>query len=144
MKKIATLLLSLALFAYTSYADDKPIDYEQLPAAAKAFVQAEFPSAAISFVTRDSDLLDTTYDLHFADGLKVEFNSKGEWKEISRKSAPIDDRLVPQQIRENVASRWPDARFRKIERYRQGYEVELSNGLELKYNKNFKLAEIDD
>ena len=144
MKKIATLLLSLALFAYTSYADDKPIDYEQLPAAAKAFVQAEFPSAAISFVTRDSDLLDTTYDLHFADGLKVEFNSKGEWKEISRKSAPIDDRFVPQQIRENVASRWPDARFRKIERYRQGYEVELSNGLELKYNKKFKLAEIDD
>ena len=112
MKKIATLFLSLALFTYTSYADDKPIDYEQLPAAAKAF--------------------------------KVEFNSKGEWKEISRKSAPIDDRFVPQQIRENVASRWPDARFRKIERYRQGYEVELSNGLELKYNKNFKLAEIDD
>ncbi|MCI5483163.1 MAG: PepSY-like domain-containing protein, partial [Bacteroidales bacterium] len=110
MKKIATLLLSLALFTYTSYADDKPIDYEQLPAAAKAFVQAEFPSAAISFVTRDSDLLDTTYDLHFADGLKVEFNSKGEWKEISRKSAPIDDRFVPQKIRENVASRWPDAR----------------------------------
>lgn len=144
MKKIATLLLSLALFTYTSYADDKPIDYEQLPAAAKAFVQAEFPSAAISFVTRDSDLLDTTYDLHFADGLKVEFNSKGEWKEISRKSSPIDDRFVPQKIRENVASRWPDARFRKIERYRQGYEVELSNGLELKYNKNFKLAEIDD
>ena len=79
-----------------------------------------------------------------SDGLKVEFNSKGEWKEISRKSAPIDDRFVPQQIRKNVASRWPEARFRKIERYRQGYEVELSNGLELKYNKNFKLAEIDD
>ena len=90
MKKIIALILSLSVFALSAKADDKPIDYEQLPAAAKAFIQSDFPSLSISFITRDADLLDTTYDVHFTNGLKLEFNSKGEWKEISNATALID------------------------------------------------------
>ena len=81
MKRIIALILSLSVFALSAKADDKPIDYEQLPAAARAFIQSDFPSLSISFITRDADLLDTTYDVHFTNGLKLEFNSKGEWKE---------------------------------------------------------------
>ena len=33
---------------------------------------------------------------------------------------------------------------RKIEKHRFGYEVELTNHLELKFDKNFNLKEIDD
>ena len=33
---------------------------------------------------------------------------------------------------------------RQIERDRHGYEIELTNRLELKFNKTFKLIEIDD
>ena len=144
MKKIATLILSLAALTFSAKADDRPIDFEQLPAAAKAFIQSDFPSVAISFITKDTDLLDTAYDVHLANGLKIEFNSKGEWKEISCKSAPIDNKYIPQQIRTTVASRWPDSGFKKIERYRQGYEVELTNRLELKFDRHFRLVEIDD
>ena len=144
MKKIITILLSLATFTFCAFADDKPIDYEQLPSAAKTFVKAEFPALSVSYVTRDTDLLDTTYDVHFANGLKVEFNSRGEWKEISTKTATIDSKYVPGQIVSAVATRWPGVQFRKIEKHRYGYEVELTNRLELKFDKQFRLTEIDD
>ena len=144
MKHIASLLGSLALFSVAANADDKPIDFQQLPSSAKTFIKSEFPLESISFITKDSDLLDTTYDVHFASGLKIEFGSNGEWKEISRASLPIDSRFVPKQIVAAVASRWPGAEFKKIERYRHGYEVELTNRLELKFDKKFRLTEIDD
>ena len=144
MKRIIALILSLSVFALSAKADDKPIDYEQLPAAARAFIQSDFASLSISFITRDADLLDTTYDVHFTNGLKLEFNSKGEWKEISNATALIDTKYIPKEILASIASRWPDAGIKKIERYRQGYEIELTNRLELKYDKHFRLVEIDD
>ena len=144
MKKIIVLILSLSVFALSAKADDKPIDYEQLPAAAKAFIQSDFSSLSISFITRDAGILDTTYDVHFTNGLKLEFNSKGEWKEISNATSLIDTKYIPKEILASIASRWPDAGIKKIERYRQGYEIELTNRLELKYDKHFRLVEIDD
>lgn len=57
-----------------------------------------------------------TYDVHFASGLKIEFGSNGEWKEISRTSSPVESRFVPKQIVSTVSSRWPGAEFKKIER----------------------------
>ena len=144
MKKIIVLILSLSVFALSAKADDKPIDYEQLPAAAKAFIQSDFSSLSISFITRDAGILDTTYDVHFTNGLKLEFNSKGEWKEISNATSLIDTKYITKEILASIASRWPDAGIKKIERYRQGYEIELTNRLELKYDKHFRLVEIDD
>ena len=144
MKRITTILLSLALFAFVAEADNKPIDYEQLPSAAKTFIKADFPSETISYITRDADLLDTAYDVHFANGLKIEFNSKGEWTEISCTSSPIDSKYIPRQIIDTVATRWPGEKFKKIERYRYGYEVEFTNRLELKFDRQFRLTEIDD
>lgn len=144
MKKIVTLLLSLAFFASIANAYDKPIDYEQLPSAAKSFIEADFPMQTIAYITKDTDLLDTAYNVHFANGMEIEFNSKGEWKEISSVSSPIDSKYIPRQIIDVVATRWPGEKFKKIERYKYGYEVELTNHLELKFDKMFRLTEIDD
>lgn len=59
MKKIATLLFSLALISVAANADDKPVDFQQLPSSAKTFIKSEFPLESILFITKDSDLLDT-------------------------------------------------------------------------------------
>lgn len=69
---------------------------------------------------------------------------KGEWKEISCNTEVIADKYVPEKILSTISKRWPSAEVRKIERYRQGYELELSNRIELKFNKQCKLVEIDD
>lgn len=64
MKKIATILFSLALISVAANADDKPVDFQQLPSSAKTFIKSEFPLESILFITKDSDLLDTAYGVH--------------------------------------------------------------------------------
>lgn len=144
MRKFAVILMSLMTFAFAANADDSPIDYAQLPAAAKSFISTELPGETVSFVTKDAEMHGSTYDVVFASGLKVEFDGQGEWKEISGKRSQINKKFVPKEIVSQVESRWPNTGFTKIDRDRRGYEVELTNGLDLKFNKKFKLVEIDD
>ena len=50
--------------------------------------------------------------------------------------------LIPEQIKAHVNATIPDAVITKIDRDRRGYEVKLSNGLEMEYNKKFKVVDI--
>ena len=52
--------------------------------------------------------------------------------------------LVPEQITAYVNANFPNATIKKLEKKYMGWEIELNNGLELKFNKNFKVMEIDD
>ena len=63
---------------------------------------------------------------------------------MSNSLSTIESKYIPQQIQKTVSAKWPDAGYKKIERDRHGYEIELTNRLELKFNKTFKLIEIDD
>ena len=52
--------------------------------------------------------------------------------------------LVPEQITTYVNSNFPNTTIKKLEKKYMGWEIELTNGLEVKFNKNFKVTEIDD
>ena len=42
------------------------------------------------------------------------------------------------------AQTFPNQQVRKIERKRYSWEVELSNGLEIEFDKQFNVTDIDD
>ena len=138
-----TMMVMLLVGATSAMARDRVVSYEDLPVKAQTTINKHFHKKKIVLVKVDKGYRNDDFEVKFSDGSEVEFNAVGEWTDVKCRPG-VPKGIIPQQIRENVASRWPEARFRKIERYRQGYEVELSNGLELKYNRNFKLAEIDD
>ena len=52
--------------------------------------------------------------------------------------------LVPQPIMAFVKKTYPDAVVTKIERDRRGYDVDLSNGLDLEFNSKFQLIDVDN
>ena len=52
--------------------------------------------------------------------------------------------LVPEQIATYVKTNFADQSITKIEKKRRGWEIELSNELEIKFNKNFVVTKIDD
>lgn len=91
-----------------------------------------------------SDFLEKSYEVIFTDGNKLEFDKKGEWKEVSCKFGAVPQDIVPEAIRQHVASLFPEARIVKMEREKSLYEVTLTNGQELKYNTRFQLIDIDD
>ena len=146
MKKL--LLIITCLFCMTTTFgmadDDRPIRVEQLPAKAQQFIKTNFPQEKIAFTSLDRDIFGDTYDVLFASGTKLEFTDKGEWKEIECKYSTVDEKFIPEQIRNYVTNTYPGTKYVKIEKGKNGYEVELTNGLELTFDRNFVLIDIDD
>ena len=52
--------------------------------------------------------------------------------------------IVPQQIRDYVTKNYPKNKIVAIDRDRRDYEVELDNGLDLKFDLKFRLIDIDN
>ena len=91
----------------------------------------------------DTEVFGKSYEVVFADGDKIEFNKKGEWKEIKCKTSSVPANLVPTKIMYQIKKRYPTQKIIGIETGKEGYEVKLSSGLEIKFNRKFKVVEID-
>lgn len=143
MKKIfAIAAIALASLQIIS-ADDRPVTFNQLPAAAQAFINTNYAGEKISYATVDDDLILPDYNVMLANGVKIQFEHNGALEKIeSRAGIPSD--LVPVQIRDYVQLHYPDAIFTSYEIGRKSYEVKLSNRMEIKFNRNFHVIEIDD
>lgn len=143
MKKIVLTLIGLAAFAAALSADDKPINFDKLPSAAKAYVQTNFPGEKISFVLQDDDLIRPDYTVVLTNGIKLEFDHSGALTQISSPDG-IPAEQVPVSIRNYVQAHYPDAGYLEFEIGKRTYEVKLTNRMELKFNRNFHIIEVDD
>ena len=124
---------------------DKPVTADQLPEPVKAFIQQNFPDRNISYVEKDVELTGTQYGVFLADGTKVSFDTDNMWDEIEcNLTNPVPTNLIPEVIVQNLQTNFPDVMVLKIDKDNNGYDVELSNGLELKFNKQGVLREVDD
>lgn len=138
------VLLGLLMLPLTAMADnDKVIETEQLPAAARTTLSKYFRGKDVALVTMDTEVFGKSYEVVFADGDKIEFNKKGEWKEIKCKMSSVPANLVPTKIMYQIKKRYPTQKIIGIETGREGYEVNLSSGLEIKFNRKFQVVEID-
>lgn len=144
MKKLTVLFACLFSLQAAIASADRPIQLTELPQTAQQFISANFPGQKVAIVTEDTDLLDKSYEVTFATADKVEFDREGRWTEIRCKNTAVPSAVVPAEIMQYVASNYPDAKIITIERDRHRYEVDLSNGWELKFDSNFNLIDIDD
>lgn len=145
MKKL--LIASVCLFALCTvcFADiDKPIEVNNLPSAARTTMQKFFPKEKVTLVKSELGFFEKSYDVIFTSGTKIEFDRNGEWKEISCKGAPVPASLVPTAITKYVGEKYPGVQITGIEKDRSGYDVKLSNRIELEFDKKFRLTDIDD
>ena len=139
----ATLAISV-MVAFTACAgNDRPAQLTDLPNAAQVFVKKHFTAEKPVLVTIDKEVTGNTYEVSFSSGNSVDFDRRGEWKEVEcRPEVPAA--IVPAQILKLVQNNYPEAKIIKIDRDKRGYEVELSTRIELKFDKNCNLIEIDN
>jgi hypothetical protein len=142
MKK--TVMLLALVLPLVAMAADRPVEFNRLPAPARAFVEKYFADAEVLLATVDKDLLDTSYDVTFADGRKVEFDARGEWKEVDCGRGAVPAGVVPGAIVKYVEGKYPDKFVREVSRDKRHWEVTLDNGLELKFDTKFALVGVDD
>lgn len=146
MKKNLTLLLCLfAMQISVNASDDKPISFEQLPAQSQQLIKKHFQNQSIALVKMESEFLDKSYEVIFTNGNKIEFDKKGVWKEIDCKYTQLPSAIIPVEIQNYVSKNYSDTKITKIEKESRGcHEIELGNGLDLKFDSKYNLIDIDN
>ncbi len=146
MKKI--LLTLVAIFSvgiFSAMADnDRVINKSQLPAPAQQFLNEHFAGVDLTYAKEERDIFKHSFEVRLADGTKIEFTSKGEWDEVECRFGEVPAAIVPQAIKEYIDKNYAGAKVLYIEKDRNDYEVKLSNRLELKFDKDFNIYDIDD
>ena len=147
MKKI--LLIAALLFAgiTASLADnnERPITLDKLPVAAQTFLKTHFADLTLAYAVEDPKLVGSEYEVIYTDRTEVDFRSNGEWSSVERKYAAVPASIVPVQISDYVAkSNFSNQIIKKIERNSYTWEIELSNGIEIEFDKDFRVIDIDD
>lgn len=151
IKRITMALGACVIFATSAIAaasyltdDDRPIKYDELPAEAKSFVDKHFAKEEVSHVTLDNDLYSKEYTLVFLSGTKLEFNGDGAWKEVDCRYSHVPEAIVPTAIATYVKEHYPNSKITELKREHGHWEAKITGGLELTFNNNYKLVDIDD
>ena len=144
MKRILAILAGLFTLVSVSKADDRPVRFEQLPKAAQKFVKTNFPDNKVIYSAKDDDIVSPEYEVALDNGVKVDFKNDGRLEKIEAPQSGIPEGIIPEQIHKYVTKHYPGSKYLEYEVDKVGYEVKLSNGLELTFSSSFHLLQVDD
>ena len=123
--------------------NDKPIAVNALPVKAQTLLSNHFNNQKVMLATIESGVVSRSYDVVLQNGTKLEFDKKGNLTEIDCKQGIVPVELIPQAITNYLKDNYAGQSVKKIEINKNEYEVELTNGLDLTFNKHFQLIDID-
>ena len=146
MKKFLAIITLIVLAIAPAIARDRVVrDESVLPAEAKTLIKKHFPNVKINHIKIDDHTFGgADYDVILNNGTELDFNSKGALEEIDCGMDAVPASLVPKPIGEFVAGTYPGQKIVSLSFGRSKYEVELSNGTELEYDRNGRFLRIDD
>ena len=140
---LAASLIAGLIFGLSANAQKTVIKKEALPANAQAFLKTHFGSKKPSYILEDKEILSTEYKVQYDNKIEIEFDKKGNWKEVDGKSAKIPSSIIPKKIASYVKDNFRKEKITKIEIGTSGYETKLTNGLELKFSLKGDFTKID-
>uniref|UniRef100_UPI003FD73408 PepSY-like domain-containing protein n=1 Tax=Alistipes putredinis TaxID=28117 RepID=UPI003FD73408 len=114
----------------------------QLPQTAQQFIKKYFGDRKVAFAKEESDFR-KSYEIAFKNGDKIEFDRKGEWTDIDCKYSAVPTGIIPAPIAKYVADNYPDNKIVQIERDTRSTEVKLDNRMEIKFDKQHRVIEMD-
>ncbi|MEE1208217.1 MAG: PepSY-like domain-containing protein [Muribaculaceae bacterium] len=147
--KFKTLFLTAIMMmavAFGAQAADRYVrDVKALPQAAQATLAKNF-KAKVSFIKVDTTLGHVDeYDVVLTDGTEVTFDNKGNWRDIETSaSTSVPAVFIPKAMSSYVKREHPGRRIVGLERKGKGYEAELDNGIEMKFDANGLFQRYED
>ncbi len=148
MKKILSLLVLAIVAVQFSFATDVITkDMNQLPLPARNFINRHFTKPEVAQIKIDKDLMESTkYEVLLTNGTEIDFDSKGNWEEVSaKKGQSVPASVIPGFAADYLkAHNFVNEGVTKVERDRKGYEVELTTGVSFKFDKKGKFLKADD
>jgi hypothetical protein len=145
MKKLFLSLVIAMLAVTPMLADnDKMITREELPKKAQLFLTKHFAGVEVLYAKAERDMgIVTSYDVVLDGNMKVEFNRSGEWTNVDCEHSKVPNSILPQGVLDYVSNKFAKSYVVEIERGLMGYDVKLSNDLDLDFDKNGKFLRVD-
>ena len=108
------------------------------------FVSTYFPQVGILYARQDGNEI----EVKLTDNTEIDFRLNFEWKNIDCEESTVygivPTELVPAQITAYVTANFPNNFIEQIEKKNNGgWEIELNNGIEITFDANFNVIEID-
>lgn len=147
MKKLffAAMLLMTSVVSANADNDERAINVAQLPQTAQSFLTANFSGKTVAFAVEERKFFGTEYEVVYTDRTEVSFRSDGEWESVETKYEQVPSSVVPAQIADFVAKGGFEGQFiKEISRDRYSWEITLSSGIEIKFDKQFNVIDYDD
>lgn len=124
---------------------ERPVPESKLPVAARAFLDRCYPESGVVLARCEVEELRVRYVAFFADGTRIEFRRNGEWLSVESRIRPVPSETLPAPIADFVARNFAGVQVCGIARDRRGWEVELTNSVELTFDrKHLALVDYDD
>lgn len=140
MKKV---FLALAFAAGTFFANAAPqnVSLDKLPKNSQELLQQDFSKEAVKDIQMDRESSWDKYTVHFTSGNMISFEGgSGEWSKIDMKVGSVPTSLVPVKINSNVKNNYPGNQIKMIAKTNDGYQVKLSSGVDVYYDKDGNIA----
>jgi len=144
---IKTILVIFTFFGIQSCAmndDGRPISADQLPASIQQFIGNHFGDRQIALAKESKAVFGKKTEVIFSNGDKIEFDSNNEWKEIECRKSQVPESVIPDPIKAYISEHFPEDYAREFSRGRSGYEVKLSNKMEIEFNTDYSIYDVDD
>lgn len=141
MRKLIMILAAILIGATSVMAINLPLDKytinrKDLPQEARDMLDEHFPKLKVSMIKVDKHLLKKpNYDVKLTNGTKIEFNSRGEWKSVDGGKRSVPASLLHKTARNHFAKKYPDSKIVSIKKDLSGFDVTLSDGKSLKYDR---------
>lgn len=138
-KNIIFFLLILCLLPFNLFADERVVPASSLPRNATAFLEQYFKDVPILFIEKDWD----EFEVNLHDNVEIKFLINGDWEEVDGKHKAIPTGFISKPILDKIKSKYSDAYIIKIEKDWFGFELELSNRMEIKIDVNGEIHEVE-
>ncbi|GHV34493.1 hypothetical protein FACS1894178_2100 [Bacteroidia bacterium] len=139
----ATLILTLMLVACDK---ESVINENQLPKESQTFLDTHFSGIATSAIIKDKDGLTTTYEVYLVNGFEIDFKKSGEWDDVDCKQSAVPTSIIallPAGIAEYCTINFPNVLIVEVNKEHYGYEIGLSNDLDLEFDTDGGFRKID-
>ena len=145
--KLKSFLMALVAYSFSftaCTAGEKVITYPELPLDAQRLIEKYFQKADVSVVIMDREAIFVEYEVRLTDGTKIEFEKNGELKKIDCGTKAVPETLLPEPVRQYVKNQFPNTLITEWGKDDRRWKAELSNGVDLLFDKNYQFVGIDD
>ena len=140
MKQI--IFIAILALAFVSCEKETVLDDMNIPEEISNYVNTHFPDNKIIQVVKDVDELELSYDVILEDSLSMEFNRKKKIISIEGINK-IPDSVIPEKLLNYVNNNYSEQYIIEWNLDNRYQEIELNNGIELKFNKEGEFIRID-